>query len=104
MVVLPYGMGGIIGGSMLGLGRALGETIAVALLISPIFYVSPHLLQTGANSIAALIVLQFGEASRQYGIPALMAAGLTLFGTTLIVNFVASLIVARSRSGRGVEI
>lgn len=104
MVVLPFGTGGIIGGSMLGLGRALGETIAVALIISPIFYISPHVLQTGANSVAALIALQFGEASRQYGIPALMAAGLTLFMVTLLVNFAASLIVARSRSGKGVEI
>lgn len=103
-VVLPYGRGGIIGGSMLGLGRALGETIAVALIISPIYLINPHVLQSGANSIAALIALQFGYASQQYGIPALMAAGITLFALTLVVNFIASLIVARSRSGRGVEI
>lgn len=103
-VVLPFGRGGIIGGSMLGLGRALGETIAVALIISPVFTISPHILQGGANSIAALIALRFGEASAKYGIPALMAAGLTLFIVTLIVNFFASLIVARSRSGKGVEI
>jgi phosphate transport system permease protein len=103
-VVLPFGRGGIIGGSMLGLGRALGETIAVALIISPIYFISPHVLQSGANSIAALIALQFGEASQQRGIPALMAAGLTLFVVTLIVDFLASLIVARSRSGKGVEI
>ena len=103
-VVLPYGMGGIVGGSMLGLGRALGETIAVALVISPVFFISPHLLQSGANSVASLIALQFGEASRSYGIPALMAAGLSLFVVTLIVNFMASAIVARSRSGKGVEI
>ncbi len=103
-VVLPYGTGGMIGGSMLGLGRALGETIAVALVISPVTVISPHILQTGANSVAALIALQFGESSRAYGIPALMAAGLSLFVVTLLVNFTASLIVARSRSGKGVEI
>ena len=103
-VVLPFGRGGIIGGSMLGLGRALGETIAVALVISPIFAISPHILQSGTNSVAALIALRFGEASSTYGIPALMAAGLTLFVLTLIVNFLASLVVARSRSGKGVEI
>jgi phosphate transport system permease protein len=103
-VVLPFGMGGMIGGAMLGLGRALGETIAVALVISPVFVVSPRILETGSNSVASLIALQFGEASRTYGIPALMAAGLSLFTVTLIVNFGASLIVARSRSGRGVEI
>lgn len=103
-VVVPFGRGGIIGGSMLGLGRALGETIAVALLISPTFTISPHILQSGANSVAALIALRFGEASPDHGIPALMAAGLTLFVLTLIVNFLASVIVARSRSGKGVEI
>lgn len=103
-VVLPFGRGGIIGGSMLGLGRALGETIAVALLISPTFTISTHILQSGANSVAALIALRFGEASPGHGIPALMAAGLTLFVVTLIVNFLASFIVARSRSGKGVEI
>ena len=103
-VVLPFGRGGIIGGAMLGLGRALGETIAVALIISPTFTISAHVLQSGANSVAALIALRFGEASPEQGIPALMAAGLTLFIATLIVNFLASFIVARSRSGKGVEI
>jgi phosphate transport system permease protein len=103
-VVIPFGRGGIIGGAMLGLGRALGETIAVSLIISPIFLINVHWVQSGANSIAAMIALLFGEATRQYGIPALMAAGLTLFVVTLLVNFLASLIVARSRSGKGVEI
>jgi phosphate transport system permease protein len=103
-VVLPFGRGGIIGGAMLGFGRALGETIAVALVISPITLISPHILQSGSNSVAALIALQFGEATQTYGIPALMAAGLSLFVVTLTVNFFASIIVARSRSGKGVEI
>lgn len=103
-VVLPFGRGGIVGGTMLGLGRALGETIAVALVISPSTLISIFILQTGANSVAATIALTFGESSQQYGIPALMAAGVALFATTLVVNFLASLIVARSRSGRGVEI
>jgi phosphate transport system permease protein len=104
-VGLPSGRGGLVGGAMLGFGRALGETIAVALIISPFFMVSPEVLSgQGANSVAALIALYFGEASQQYGIPALMAAGLTLFAVTLIVNFLASLVVARSRSGKGVEI
>ncbi len=103
-VVLPFGRGGIIGGAMLGLGRALGETIAVALVISPIFTISIHVLATGANGVAPLIALRFGEATQKFGIPALMAAGLTLFVVTLLVNFAASAIVARSRSGKGVEI
>jgi phosphate transport system permease protein len=103
-VVLPFGRGGIIGGAMLGLGRALGETIAVALVISPIFTVSIHWLANGANGVAPLIALRFGEASRKFGIPALMAAGLSLFVLTLVVNFLASIVVARSRSGKGVDI
>jgi phosphate transport system permease protein len=103
-VVVPFGRGGIVGGAMLGLGRALGETIAVALIVSPVLIISPHIVQSGANSVAALIALQFGEASKAYGIPALMAAALTLFAVTLVVNFLASIIVGRSRSGKGVDI
>lgn len=103
-VVLPFGRSGIIGGSMLGLGRALGETIAVAIIISPAFLVSPYILQSGGNSVASLIANRFGDASQAIGIPALMAAGLALFVLTLIVNTLASVIVSRSRSGRGVDI
>ncbi len=104
-VVLPFGRGGIIGGSMLGLGRALGETIAVTIIISPLFdpHSLTHVLQTGGNSIASLIALRFSE-SNQFGISALMAAGLTLFVITLIVNALASIVVARSRSGAATEI
>jgi phosphate transport system permease protein len=102
-VVLPFGRGGIIGGSMLGLGRALGETIAVAIIISPIFVITPHLLQAGGNSIPATIALRFSE-SQGISLSVLMAAGLTLFALTLIVNTLASIIVSRSRSGSGVEI
>ena len=101
-VVLPFGLGGVIGGTMLGLGRALGETIAVYMIISPVFAVQPHLLQNGANSVSALIALRYGSAS-SFGMSALMAAGLALFVMTLIVNFIASSVVARSRSGAGVE-
>ncbi|MGW1722448.1 phosphate ABC transporter permease subunit PstC [Streptomyces sp. NPDC002306] len=97
-VVLPYGKGGIIGGTMLGLGRALGETIAVYLIISPVFVIQPHILQTGSNSVSSLIALHYGDSS-PFGMSALMAAGLTLFLLTLAVNFTASSIAARSRSG-----
>ena len=97
-VVLPFGQGGIIGGTMLGLGRALGETIAVYMIISPVFVIQPHILQNGASSVAALIALRYGE-STPMGLSALMAAGLALFTMTLIVNFGASMVVARSRSG-----
>lgn len=97
-VVLPFGRGGMIGGTMLALGRALGETIAVVMIISPIFTINWQVLKTGTNSVSALIALRYGEAS-QFGLSALMAAGLVLFIITLIVNFTASTIVARSRSG-----
>ncbi|WP_267895323.1 phosphate ABC transporter permease subunit PstC [Streptomyces sp. CB01373] len=97
-VVLPYGKGGMIGGTMLGLGRALGETIAVYMIISPVFVIQPHILQTGSNSVSALIALHYGDAS-PFGMSALMAAGLALFVLTLAVNFTASTIAARSRSG-----
>lgn len=101
-VVLPFGRGGIIGGSMLALGRALGETIAVALIIIPIF--TPHLSITerGSNSVGSLIATKFSEAGPKE-LSALIAAGIALFAITLIVNFGASFIVARSRSGAATE-
>ncbi|MFF5080406.1 phosphate ABC transporter permease subunit PstC [Actinoplanes sp. NPDC000266] len=97
-VILPFGRGGMIGGTMLGLGRALGETIAVYLIISPVFVIQPHVLQNGANSVSALIALRYGESTTM-ALSALMAAGVALFVLTLIVNFAAGSIVARSRSG-----
>ena len=97
-VVLPFGKGGIIGGTMLGLGRALGETIAVYMIISPIFTINFEILKTGTNSVSSLIALRYGESS-QFGLSALMAAGLVLFLITMAINFTASTIVARSRSG-----
>lgn len=102
-VVLPFGKGAIIGGTMLGLGRALGETIAVLMIISPIFKIQVHILQNGTSSVSSLIALRYGEAS-PFGISALMAAGLVLFGFTLAVNFIAAQIVARSRSGAVSEV
>ncbi|WP_370075531.1 phosphate ABC transporter permease subunit PstC [Streptacidiphilus sp. MAP12-16] len=97
-VVLPYGRGGVIGGTMLGLGRALGETITVYMIISMVFAIQPHLLQSGASTVSALIALHYGDSS-SFGISALMAAGFALFLMTLAVNFAASAVVARSRSG-----
>jgi phosphate transport system permease protein len=102
VVSLPFGRGGMIGGTMLGLGRALGETIAVALIISPRFELTGHVLESGSNSISAHIALRYPEATG-FSLSALMAAGLALFGLTLLVNFVASYFVARSRSGAGSE-
>lgn len=102
IVALPFARGGIIGGTMLGLGRALGETIAVLLIISPRFDINFHILEAGSNSVSSLIALRYSEASG-FGLSALMAAGLSLFGLTLVVNFTASAFVARSRSGASSE-
>jgi phosphate transport system permease protein len=102
-VVLPYGRGGIIGGTMLGFGRALGETVAVALIISHSFVRQVHVLQSGTNSISAMIAERWGEAG-PIALSALMAAGLSLFLFTLVVNAVASIVVTRSASGENQEI
>jgi phosphate transport system permease protein len=83
---------------MLGLGRALGETIAVLLIISPRFDVNFHILEAGGNSVSSLIAARTFE-STGFGRSALMAAGLALFAITIVVNFTASWFVARSRSG-----
>jgi phosphate transport system permease protein len=101
-VVIPFGKGGIIGGAMLGLGRALGETIAVYLIISPIFEFTTHPLQSGSNTIAAFIASRSTESST-IGLDGLLGAGLVLFILTLLVNSIAAVIVARSRSGAVTE-
>ncbi|MEY2472889.1 MAG: phosphate transport system permease protein [Actinomycetota bacterium] len=102
-VVLPFGRRGIIGGTMLALGRALGETIAVALIISPAFEIKWHVLSVGTATVSALIAGRFGEATHAQ-LSALLAAGFVLFAMTLGVNTVAAVFVNRSRSGEGSEI
>jgi phosphate transport system permease protein len=102
-VVLPYGRGGVIGGMMLGLGRALGETIAVLLIISLAFDVKIRILENGSVTISSLIADRFGEATSTQ-LDALLAAGFVLFVMTLVVNTFASAIVNRSRSGAGVDV
>ncbi len=102
VVSIPFGRGGIIGGTMLGLGRALGETIAVFLIFSPDFDFSIRILEAGSNAVSPHIALRTPEASG-FGLSALFAAGLALFLLTLAVNLVASYFVARSRSGASSE-
>ena len=98
-VVLPFGRGAIIGGTMLGLGRALGETIAVVLIISPALQdPAAHPAERHQLGLRADRARVYGE-SNPFGISALMAAGLALFAITLLVNLLAAQIVARSRSG-----
>jgi len=102
-VVLPFGQGGIIGGTMLALGRALGETVAVLLIIAPAFVIKPNILENGTETISALIAGLFGEASKRQ-LSALLTAGFVLFVLTLAVNTVAAVFVNRSRSGATTEI
>jgi phosphate transport system permease protein len=97
-VVLPFGRGGMIGATMLALGRALGETVAVYLIISPLLKIKLHILQSGGISVSSLIALRYSDSSA-FGLSALFAAGFALFVVTLAINFTASTIVARSRSG-----
>nr|MBA3783558.1 phosphate ABC transporter permease subunit PstC [Nocardioides sp.] len=101
-VVIPFGRGGIIGGTMLGLGRALGETIAVLLIISPDFIIKPRVLEVGTSTVSALIAGRFGDASAAQ-LSALLTAGFVLFMITLVVNTLAAVIVNRSRSGAGTD-
>ncbi len=102
MVVLPFGRGGIIGGSMLGLGRALGETIAVSLLLPQVPEVTFRILENGGATVSGFIARRAGGG--EFNTSALMAAGLVLFGMTLATNMLASVVITRSRSGAGVEI
>jgi phosphate transport system permease protein len=97
-VVLPYGRAGMIGASMLGLGRALGETVAVSFILTPSFILSFHVLQSGGNSPTFMIASHILEAGSKE-ISALMLAGMSLFVMTLLINTVAAIIINRSRSG-----
>ena len=94
-VVIPYGKSGVIGGAMLGLGRALGETVAVYLLLNLVFRYNFRILESEGGNVASLIATKFGEAT-QYEIKALVAAGLVLFLLTLVVNMTATTIVQKS--------
>jgi phosphate transport system permease protein len=99
--VWPHSQGGVVGAVLVGFGRAMGETIAVALVIGASVQVTPHLFYTG-QSIAAIIALQFGEATGGEFRSALIGLGLFLFVLTIGVNLVARWFVERSaRRARG---
>ncbi|MRH29421.1 phosphate ABC transporter permease subunit PstC [Microbacterium sp. SYP-A9085] len=101
MAVLPFARSGIVSAIMLGLGRALGETFAVAMVLSPAFVVKFAVLQSqNPNTIAANIALQFPEATG-VSVNALVASGLVLFAVTLIVNVLARWIIARRAAFSG---
>jgi phosphate ABC transporter permease protein PstC len=100
MAVLPYSRPGITGGAMLGLGRALGETIAVVLVIGNAPVIGSHLFNQG-YSLAAAIAAEFGEAANQpVHSSALFAAGLVLFLLTLVVNIAARAFITRGQRGQ----
>jgi len=97
MAVIPYSRSGIIGGAMLGMGRAIGETIAVVLVIGSAPKIGSHLFAQG-YTLAAVIANEFGEATGIHT-SALFAAGLVLFVLTLIVNVIARWFITRGSHG-----
>ncbi|MGW5638744.1 phosphate ABC transporter permease subunit PstC [Streptomyces sp. NPDC003832] len=100
MAVIPFGRSGVISASMLGLGRALGETMAVATVLSPDFLIHASLLNPGGGTFAQNIASKFGEAN-EFGRDALIASGLVLFVITLLVNGAARMIIARRKEYSG---
>jgi phosphate transport system permease protein len=94
-VVLPHSSGGLVGAVMLGLGRAMGETIAATLVIGSSPQIAANLFGSG-NSIAAVIASEWGEAESSHR-AALLALAVTLFVLTIVVNIIATTVVGRSR-------
>jgi phosphate transport system permease protein len=95
-IVIPTAKSGILGGILLGLGRALGETVAIFFVLNLVFEVNLFRpLEPKGGNVASLIIAKFGEATPEE-LNALMAAGVVLFVMTLIVNMIATSIVQRS--------
>ncbi len=99
-VVLPYTKVGVIGGIMLGLGRALGETMAVTFVIGNAYRISAGLFEPG-NSIASALANEFNEASDPVHRASLIALGLVLFVLTFIVLALSRMLIARLAKGEG---
>lgn len=99
-VVIPYGRAGVIGGAMLGLGRAMGETVAVYTVLNLVYQINWQILFGAGGNVASLILLKFGEAGPEE-VDALMAAGLVLFLLTLAVNAISDVLInALGKKGR----
>lgn len=100
LAVFPYARSGMVSAVLLGLGRALGETMAVAMVLAPTLLVSFNLItaEKGSSTIAANIALNFGNASGSK-IETLIFSGLVLFVITFAVNFLGRAIAARGRKG-----
>jgi phosphate transport system permease protein len=103
-VVLPYTKAGAIGGVMLGLGRALGETMAVTFVIGNFSQLDSLSLFEAANSITAAIANEFAEASPTMHQPALMYLGLVLFFITFVVLACSKLLLAQLKKGEGARV
>lgn len=99
-VVIPYGRGGVVGGAMLGLGRAMGETVAVYTVLNVVYQINWQVLFGAGGNVASLILLKFGEAGPEE-VNALMAAGLVLFILTLTVNAISDVLINKfGKKGR----
>jgi phosphate transport system permease protein len=101
-VVLPYTKVGVIGGIMLGLGRALGETMAVTFVIGNAYRISPSLFEPG-NSIASALANEFNEAADPLHRASLIALGLVLFVLTFIVLAASRWLISRLSRGEGAK-
>jgi phosphate transport system permease protein len=101
-IVLPYTKVGVIGGIMLGLGRALGETMAVTFVIGNAYRISASLFEPG-NSIASALANEFNEAADPIHRASLISLGLVLFVLTLIVLTASRLLIARLARGEGAK-
>jgi phosphate transport system permease protein len=99
-IVLPYTKTGVIGGIMLGLGRALGETMAVTFVIGNAHKLSASLFSPG-NSIASTLANEFGEAEPGLHYASLFSLGLALFAITFVVLAIAKVMLARMEAGQG---
>jgi phosphate transport system permease protein len=99
-IVLPYTKTGVIGGIMLGLGRALGETMAVTFVIGNAHKLSASLFSPG-NSIASTLANEFGEAEPGLHYSSLFALGLALFAITFVVLAIAKIMLARMEASQG---
>ncbi|NUT32842.1 MAG: phosphate ABC transporter permease subunit PstC [Hamadaea sp.] len=93
--VFPHSFGGVVGAVMLGLGRAMGETIAVALTIGAATQITPNLFASG-NTLASVIALNFGDPGVPPGRSALIACGVLLFAITIVINYSARVVVRRA--------
>ncbi len=93
--VFPHSFGGMVGAVMLGLGRAMGETIAVALTIGAAVQITPNLF-AGGNALPSIIVQNFGDPGTYPGREALIGCGVVLFAMTIIVNYLARAVVRRA--------